>query len=154
MKRRSFLDTNISVYMDDWDFPSKRALALTLVGECGRRGQAVVSTQALREYFNTAIRKVGLDPKIARRNVELLTHFGLVQIGPSDILGAIDLHRLHSLSFWDALILRAAQASNCTTLYSEDFQHGQVFDAVETINPFLPTRGFHQRTPRITSIVN
>ena len=57
MKGRSFLDTNVLVYMDDWDFPGKRARALTLVGECGRRGQVVVSTQVLQEYFNTATRK-------------------------------------------------------------------------------------------------
>ena len=138
MKGRSFLDTNILVYMDDSDFPEKRALALALVGECGRKGQAVVSTQVLQEYFNTAIRKLGLDPTIARRKVELLARFDLVQIRLPDILGAIDLYRFHSLSFWDALILRAAQTSNCRILYSEDFQHGQVFDGVEIVDPFLP----------------
>ncbi len=137
MKGRSFLDTNILVYMDDSDSPEKRVRALTLVGECGRRGQAVVSTQVLQEYFNTAIRKLGIEPTIARRKVELLARFDLVQIVLPDILGAIDLHRLHSLSFWDALILRTAQASNCRILYSEDFQHGQVFDGVEIVDPFL-----------------
>ncbi len=138
MKGRSFLDTNILVYMDDLDSPGKRARALALVERCGGSGLAVVSTQVLQEYFNTAVRKLGIDPTIARRKIEVLARFDLVQIGLPEILGAIDLHRLHSLSFWDALILRAAQASNCRILYSEDFQHGQVFGAVEIVNPFLP----------------
>lgn len=53
------------------------------------------------------------------------------------ILAAIDLHRLHSLSFWDALIIRSATASGCTVLLSEDMQHGRRIDGLQICNPFL-----------------
>ena len=53
------------------------------------------------------------------------------------VLGAIDLTRLVSLSFWDALIVEAARSAACELLLSEDLQHGQVIAGVRVINPFL-----------------
>ena len=52
------------------------------------------------------------------------------------ILAAIDLSRLHSFSFWDALIVRTAAAAGCGLLLTEDLQHGQVVDGVRIENPF------------------
>ena len=43
----------------------------------------------------------------------------------------------YDLSHWDALIVAAALATDCDTLYSEDMQDGQVFDGRLTVkNPF------------------
>ena len=53
-----------------------------------------------------------------------------------DVLAAIDLYRLHTLSLWDALVVRAAQQARCVRLYSEDLQHGRRFGGVEVVNPF------------------
>jgi hypothetical protein len=50
---------------------------------------------------------------------------------------AIDLHRLHGFSLWDALVLRAANESACTMLYSEDLQPSRVIDGVQIVNPFV-----------------
>ena len=63
---------------------------------------------------------------IARRRVELFVRLHLVEIGLRDVLGAIDLHRLHELSsFWDALVVRSAQEAGCTVvLFTEDLDTG------------------------------
>ena len=53
------------------------------------------------------------------------------------MLEAIDAERRHRLSFWDALIIVAAQASGAGTILSEDFNHGQKYGSVEVVNPFL-----------------
>lgn len=42
----------------------------------------------------------------------------------------------YQLPLWDALIVRAAQAAGCSTLYSEDFQDGKVIDGLRIVNPF------------------
>jgi predicted nucleic acid-binding protein len=42
----------------------------------------------------------------------------------------------HRLSFWDALIVRAALVSGCARLYSEDLQHGWRVEGLEVVNPF------------------
>jgi predicted nucleic acid-binding protein len=136
MSGRSFLDTDLLVYTDDQDSPEKQRRALELVSECRRRRSGVVSTQVLQEYFVTATRKLGVAADVARRKTEIFGGFDIVTLGLGDVLGAIDLHRLHRLSFWDALVVRAALASGCTRLLSEDLQHGQRFEGLEIVNPF------------------
>ena len=118
MKGRSFLDTNILVYTDDKDSPEKKRRALDLFADCRRKGQGVVSTQILQEYFATATKKLGVDVVVARRKVEIFSRLDVVSVNVDDILGAIDLVRLHTVSFWDALVVRAALASGCRSLPS------------------------------------
>ena len=136
MKGRSFLDTNILVYTDDGHATGKQAIALDLIQECQATKTGVLSTQVLCEYFVTTTRKMGVAADIARRKVELFARLDVVAAGPDDVLAAIDLHRLHGLSFWDALIIRSATAAGCRRIYSEDLQAGRRFDALEVINPF------------------
>jgi predicted nucleic acid-binding protein len=90
----------------------------------------------LQEYFVNLTRKLRVDPRIARRKVEMLAEFDVAAPEVADILAAIDLHRLHGFSFWDALILRSAQQSGCRILLSEDFQEGREIDGIQIVNPF------------------
>jgi len=136
MNARSFLDTNVLVYTDDAGSPTKQRRALELVAEHRRAGTGVVSLQVLQEYFVTVTKKLKVDARVARRKVELLAEFDVAAPGVPDILAAIDLHRLHEFSFWDALILRAAQQSGCSVLLSENFQHARIADGVRIVNPF------------------
>jgi predicted nucleic acid-binding protein len=53
-------------------------------------------------------------------------------------ISALEIEVKHRISFWDALIVNAAQTAGCTILYSEDMNHGQIFDSVRVVNPFLP----------------
>ncbi len=137
MSARSFFDTNVLVYADDKAAPAKQRRALELVAEHRRAGTGVVSLQVLQEYFVTITRKLGVDARIVRRKVELLAEFDVAAPDVADILAAIDLHRLHGFSFWDALVLRAAKQSGCSVLLSEDFQESREVDGVRVVNPFL-----------------
>ena len=137
MSDRSFFDTYVLVYTDDKAMPAKQRRAIELIAEHRRAGTGVLSSQVLQEYFVTVTRKLQVDAKIARRKVELLAEFDLVIPDLDDILAAIDLHRLHGFSFWDALVLRAAKQSACVVLYSEDLQPGRVIDGVQIVNPFV-----------------
>jgi predicted nucleic acid-binding protein len=136
MSARSFFDTNVLVYTDDAGSPAKQRRALELVAEHRRAGTGVLSLQVLQEYFVTITGKLKVDARVARRKVELLAEFDVAAPGVSDILAAIDLHRLHEFSFWDALILRAAQQAGCSVLFSENFQHARTADGVRIVNPF------------------
>ena len=53
------------------------------------------------------------------------------------ILNAWSLRQRFQISHWDATIVAAAQALGCTTLYSEDLNHGQDYDGVRVLNPFV-----------------
>jgi predicted nucleic acid-binding protein len=137
MPGRSFLDANVLVYTDDAGSPEKQAHAVDLVARCRRNRDGVVSTQVLQEYFVAATRKLGVDTVLARRKVELFGQLELVAPALADVLGAIDLCRLHRLHFWDALVVRSAQQAGCSRLLSEDMQHGRRIDGLEIVNPFL-----------------
>ena len=71
-----------------------------------------------------------------RRKVELLAEFDVATPELADILAAIDLHRLHGFSFWDALIVRAAMQAGCSVLFSEDLQGTREIDGLHIVNPF------------------
>jgi len=136
MPARSFFDTNILIYADDKAAPAKQRRALELVAEHRRAGTGVLSLQVLQEYFVTVTRKLQVDARIARRKVELLAEFDVATPEVTDILAAVDLHRLHGLSFWDALVLRSAQQSGCSVLLTEDMQNTREMDGVRIVNPF------------------
>jgi predicted nucleic acid-binding protein len=136
MNARSFFDTNVLLYADDESAPAKQRRSRTLVAEHRRSGTGVISLQVLQEYFVNLTRKLHVEPRIARRKVEMLAEFDVAAPEVGDILAAIDLHRLHGFSFWDALILRSAQQAGCSVLLSEDFQEGREIDGIRVVNPF------------------
>lgn len=136
MSARSFLDTNVLLYTDDRGEPRKQKLALSLVERCRTDGSGVISTQILQEYFSAATRKLSVAAQIARRKLELFARFSVVKIDVPDIIAAVDLHRLHKISFRDALVVRAAREGGCAILYSEDFHDSWNIDGLRVVNPF------------------
>ena len=99
----------------------------------------VVSTQVLQELCVNLRRKAGrpIDLKTAR---EIITDYlaWKVQINTGEsILEALELEKRYRISFWDALIIQAAEASGASVLYSEDLARGQAYGAVRVVNPLL-----------------
>jgi predicted nucleic acid-binding protein len=133
----TFLDTNILVYAEDQSEQVKRKRAVQLILEHKRKRTGVVSLQVLQEFFTTVTRKFKLDLGVARYKVEFHSRFIVGEPIVTDILAAIDIHRIYGFSYWDALILRMAKQTGCRVLLTEDLQHGQVFDGVRIVNPFL-----------------
>ena len=134
---RSLLDTNILVYADATDEPAKQRLALALITALRADGSAVLSTQVLQEFVNVALRKLRLPQALVRERIAFYRRFEMVPASVDVIVGALDLHVLHSLSFYDALIVQAAVASGCQRVLSEDMQHGAVYGGVRIENPFI-----------------
>ena len=134
---RRFFDTNILVYSDDISEPVKQRLVLNLIKEHRLHRTGALSLQVLQEYFVSATKKLKLDAGLARQRVEAFSRFDVGEPKLQDILAAIDFHRLHHVSYWDALILRMARETGCRVLLTEDMQHGQIIDGVRIENPFL-----------------
>ncbi|WP_191621125.1 PIN domain-containing protein [Marinihelvus fidelis] len=137
MKELSFFDTNVLVYAEDADEPIKRQRAIELVTAAMHDGTGVISTQVLQEFFAVCTRKLGIKPETVQRRMQLLTTLNVIQITTDDTLDAVDLVRLHKLSYWDALIINAARKAGCSTLLSEDMNHGQSISGVKIRNPFI-----------------
>jgi predicted nucleic acid-binding protein len=109
MTKLAFFDTNIFVYADDSSTPAKRARAVELIRAYRRSNLLVVSLQVLQEYYAAATRKLGVAPEIAQQKVQLLARADVVRFLEGDVIAAIELYRLHQVSFWDVMILHAAR---------------------------------------------
>lgn len=131
-----FLDSNVLLYADDADAGTRTEVARDLIRRVMADRTGVVSTQVLQEYYVNARRKLGLDGAAAKARVEVYLGFQVVTVTPRLVLDAIDLHRLDTLSFWDALVVRSAEQAGCDRLYSEDLQAGRRFGSLRVVNPF------------------
>ena len=136
MSGREFLDTNVLIYAHDARSPSKRDRARELIRRLMRERRGVLSLQVLQEFFAAATRKLGMSSEDAGRRVVQYSRFDVVTLGAADLVAAIDLHRLHHLSIWDALIVRAALNGACATLHTEDVQSGCVVESLTLRDPF------------------
>lgn len=131
-----FLDTKVLVYANDRAHPDRQARAGELITRAFETRRGCLSTQVLNEFFWVATRKLGLPPENARAQVVQLRKLDTVIVDPELIVSAIDLHIIHRISFWDALIVKGAAVAGCRRLYTEDMNAGQVIDGVEIVNPF------------------
>ncbi|MCA9560623.1 MAG: PIN domain-containing protein [Myxococcales bacterium] len=108
MSGRTFLDTNVLVYLFSSDEPGKQSRALSAVEELVRRGDAVISTQVMQELYAVLTRKLGLEADAAARCVESIAGLPVVESDGTFVLDAIRLAGAAHLSIWDALVVAAA----------------------------------------------
>lgn len=136
---RAFFDTNILVYAFDSSSPQKQSRALDLFEELASKGDAVLSTQVLQEFFVVVTRKLGtpLSSEDAEEVVRQFARLPTVVIDPDLVLQAVHFTRAHQVSFWDALLVAAARFAGAAELLTEDLQHGQTIEGVRIVNPFI-----------------
>jgi predicted nucleic acid-binding protein len=134
-----FCDTNILVYAYDASADSKRTQARGLLQTLWLSGDGAVSVQVLQELFVTLTRKLSspLSPAEARIIVSDLARWRVVEPTRRDVLEAIDAASRWQLSFWDAMVVVAAQRAGAAVIWSVDLNDGQDFGGTEVRNPFL-----------------
>jgi predicted nucleic acid-binding protein len=131
----SFIDSNILIYAEAIDEPTKQNIALELLRQLKLEAHGVLSTQVLQEYCNIALRKLQLRVDHVRHQLRSHEQYEVVQATPAIIQSALVLHQTRSLSFYDAMLLQAAITSGCDTLYSENMKAGEIVNGVRIMNP-------------------
>jgi predicted nucleic acid-binding protein len=139
MSDKYFVDTNILMYAHDIAAGLKHERAKALVEDLWRQRSGVVSTQVLQELCVNLRRKAGrpVDLKTAREIIADYLAWDVVTNTGESILGALELEERHRISFWDALVIHAAEASRAEVVYSEDLSDGQIYGAVRVVNPLV-----------------
>jgi predicted nucleic acid-binding protein len=136
----TFIDTNIIVYAYDADAGDKHIKARNILRECWEAESGIISTQVLQEFYVaiTNVKKMTqpISSLAARDVIQTYHAWTVYRPAVEDILAASELSERYRYSFWDSLIIIAAQMSGVTTLFSEDMQHGQQIGSVKIINPF------------------
>jgi predicted nucleic acid-binding protein len=138
MSDRSFVDTNILMYAHDTAAGEKHERARGVVQELWRDRSGAVSTQVLQELCVNLRRKTARPPD-AKATREIVTDYltwHVVVNGGASILDALEIEERYKVSFWDALVIVAAQECGARVLYSEDLSDGQIYGSVRVVNPF------------------
>jgi predicted nucleic acid-binding protein len=135
---RQFVDTNILVYAHDTSAGDKHERARALLEELWLSRNGCLSVQILQEFFVNVTRKIPkpLDIAAAKEIIADLSRWNVHVPAADDVLGAIGLHQRSSISFWDAMMVRSAVEMGCGVIYSEDLNHGQLYDGARVENPF------------------
>jgi predicted nucleic acid-binding protein len=133
-----FVDTNVFVYARDASEGEKQSRAEAWVRHLWQAGAGRISYQVLTEYYVTVTRKLtpGLTRDRARRDVQALLAWRPLEIQEVVLAAAFHLEDAHSISWWDALIVAAAETLGCSHLLSEDLAEGARYGTVEVVNPF------------------
>jgi predicted nucleic acid-binding protein len=139
MSASFFVDTNILMYAHDSSAGVKHDRARALVENLWRDRSGVLSTQVLQELCVNLRRKAArpLDAKTVRAIVTDYRAWEVIGHDADSILEALEIEDRYQISFWDALIVQAADASGAEVLYSEDLSHGQSYRGVRVVNPLL-----------------
>jgi predicted nucleic acid-binding protein len=127
-----FADTNVLLYLISRDAAKAWRTEKLL------SARVAISVQVLNEFSNVARRKHSLDWNELNETLAGIRHF--VELQPltldTHLLG-LALAERHGFSIYDSMIAAAALQAGCDTLFSEDFQAGQVIDGrLKIVNPF------------------
>jgi predicted nucleic acid-binding protein len=115
-----FVDSNIPIYAHDLDAGAKQLRAAACLRELWDSGSGRMSTQVLQEFCV---------------NYACWVHS---PITPATVIRASEIAETWKLSFWDSMIVAAAEQTAATELLTEDLNHGQIVAGIGIHNPFIP----------------
>ena len=132
-----FVDSNILIYAHDIDAGIKQQRAEQRLRELWASGNGRLSTQVLQEFFVNVTRKLATPVAKATAREVVATYGTWIQepTTADTIVRAADLIELAQISFWDALIVAAAEQCGARHLWSEDLSAGRKIAGITVINP-------------------
>jgi predicted nucleic acid-binding protein len=137
MPDKYFVDTNILMYAHDRSAGLKHERARQLIERLWTSGQGVLSTQVLQELCINLRRKLArpLPVEEVRRLIQDYLSWEIVVNTPTSVIQALEIEVRYKTSFWNALVLQAAEISGAAVLYSEDLAPGQKYGPIQVVNP-------------------
>lgn len=131
-----FVDANVFVYTRDARDAAKRERALQWIELLWRDRLGRTSAQAIAEFYAVATRKLGIEPERAWQTAERYFAWNPQPVDEALLRRAREIELRYRLSWWDSMIVAAAQLQGCALLLTEDLQDGAVFGAVTARSPF------------------
>lgn len=133
-----FVDANVLIYSRDRSDRSKQDRALGWIDQLWDGDAGRTSTQVLSEFYVTVTRKLAqpLRNEEAWADVQSFLSWKPQPIDTEVLARARQVEERYRLSWWDSLIVAAAQVQHCVLLLTEDLQDGAVYGSVTVRNPF------------------
>ena len=141
MNDKAFIDTNVLVYAYDSGDPARQAIARSILRRSLLEDSAALSSQVFSEFFVVVTRRI-TPPMTGPEAWKILRTLSTLQVAEIDldlVNRAIETHIRHRISYWDALIVAAAERTGCSRILSEDLGHNQRYNDVLIENPFRTT---------------
>lgn len=134
-----FVDAHVLLYAVDDREPPKRDRSRAWLAACWRRHCGRLSNQVLNEFYWNARRKFATQVSAgeARAEVRRYQNWQPWLVDHTTVEAAWAVESRYGVTYWDALLVAAAQQQGCSLLLSEDLQHDQTFDTVRVVNPFV-----------------
>jgi predicted nucleic acid-binding protein len=134
-----FVDTNVLLYAEDGADKHKHRAAREWLRELWVRRCGRVSSQVLHEFYVNATRKLrpAMASGDARAEVRRYQRWQPWQVDHATVETAWGIESRYGMSYWDALMVSAAQQQGCTLLLTEDLQHNQMIDTMRIVSPFM-----------------
>ncbi len=134
-----FVDANVFVYAGDPREPVKQHRATAWLDHLWREQRGRTSSQALSESYVNLKRVFGTraSPEEIWPRVAKYFAWNPLAVDEPLLLRAREIERRYLLSWWDSMIVAAAQLQECRTLLTEDLQDGMTFGTVRVRDPFL-----------------
>jgi predicted nucleic acid-binding protein len=131
MTAKVFVDSNILIYAHDADAGSKQKIAAAQIKALWKNRLGRISTQVLQEF------KKPMSKSDAREIVRDYAEWAAISTSPQTVIRASELSEVWRVSFWDSLILAAAEEQECSIVLTEDLNSGQTVAGIRVVNPFL-----------------
>ncbi len=134
-----FVDTNILLYAHDRDAGDKHARARQLLIALWNSNSGCLSTQVLQEFFVNVTKKIPQPLSTAMAREIMHTYLPWVRVSTDGEMAirASEIADTWQTSFWDGMIIAAAERAGATELLSEDLQSGQHIAGILVMNPFI-----------------
>ena len=142
MADQTLIDTNVLVYRYDGRFPEKQQIALDILRDGIRSGNARIPHQSIVEFVAATTRGKPEDQLLdvadaCREAEELMAQFPILYPNDTVLRMALRGTATYGLSWFDAHLWAYAEVHGITTILSEDFQHDRMYGTVMVQNPFL-----------------
>ena len=131
-----FFDSNVLVYIAINQDTVKKKVALQLVASAIENQSGYISLQVLREVANCMFKKSNDSIEHIRETLSGFDALDCLDESRDLLDRAIKIKDEYGIQFYDAMIVAAAEAAGCETLYSEDMGDGQKYGGILIMNPF------------------
>jgi predicted nucleic acid-binding protein len=131
-----FVDANVFVYARDPRDPRKQERAVRWIDMLWRDRVGRTSTQAISEFYAVATKKLGFPAERAWQYAVRYFAWRPLAIDEALLRRAREIEMRYRLSWWDSMIVAAAQLQDCGVLLTEDLQDGMAFGDVTVRSPF------------------
>ena len=133
---RYFVDSNVFLYIFDQASPTKRARAEAWLAWLWETASGALSWQVIQEFYWNVLRKYGAPPEQARSYAKAMSEWNPPEVTIGMIERAWHWTDQTQVSFWDGLMVAAAERTRCRFLLSEEFQSGREYGSITIVNPF------------------